>query len=114
MFSKSATFETKERQLAKSIEMERIGAIIPDHQVTADIQILFNYFFKVWNCKRLKQFLDENVGENIFENYLKAEIENIILDVNTKNAALCEQIDGCFELFGADIGKAGIIENKIL
>ncbi len=47
MFSKSATFETKERQLAKSIEMERIGAIIPDHQVTADTKyylIIFSRF----------------------------------------------------------------------
>jgi len=60
---------------------------------------------QVWTYNNLERYIDSNVAQDLFQNYIKKEIYDIILDVSQRNAKISQQIDGCFELYGADIGK---------
>ena len=60
---------------------------------------------QVWTYNNLERYIDSNVAQDLFQNYIKKEIHDIILDVSQRNAKISQHIDGCFELYGADIGK---------
>lgn len=102
-FSKSATFQpnsfknTKYDYYISRNESDCETKLIPHHQV--------------WTYNNLERYIDSNVAQDLFQNYIKKEIYDIILDVSQRNAKISQQIDGCFELYGADIGKLLLIKS---
>ena len=50
-------------------------------------------------------YIDECIGHGVYGNYIEQEIHDLLLDVCKKNADFAIQHEGCFEVFGADIGK---------
>ena len=68
------------------------ATLIPDHQV--------------WSTDQLGSYIDEQIGQpNVYQNFIKREIHDVILDAAKRNSYHTRQVDGCFELYGADIGQ---------
>ena len=64
--------------------------LIPDHQV--------------WSTGQLGHYVNENMGQEVYQTFIKREIHDVILDAVKRNSYHTRQVDGCFELYGADIG----------
>ena len=94
VFSKTAVFEPLEKlRPGQSYLPPKVEAtLIPDHQV--------------WSTERLGSFIDEQLDQpNVYQNFIKREIHDVILDAAKRNSYHTRQVDGCFELYGADIGE---------
>ena len=92
MFSKTAVFEPLEKlKPGQSYVLPKKEApLIPDHQV--------------WSTEQLGHYINENVGQEVYQTFIKREIHDVILDAVKRNSYHTRQVDGCFELYGADIG----------
>ena len=96
-FSKTAIFEPLEKVRPGQYyaEPQQEAPLIPDHQV--------------WSLDELADYIDEQVGPNVFDKFIKREIHDVVIDAVKRNSYHNRQLDGCFELYGADIGKKHLL-----
>ena len=53
----------------------------------------------------MSDYINEQIGPEVFEKFIKREIHDVVIDAVKRNSYHNRQLDGCFELYGADIGK---------